>query len=180
MKKSIYKEIEIPESVEASIIGNGIINIKGPEGEITRIFKIPKIKLEKKDNKIFVGSDKATKTEKKKNITIGTRIQNMVKGVQNKYEYSLKICSSHFPMTAEVKDKEFVLKNFFGEKIPRKLKFPEGVETELKKEDITIKSHDKELAGQIAANLERLTRLTSKDRRIFQDGIYITSKPEKH
>lgn len=179
MKKEIFQEIEIPEGVEVSLEGFGKVRVKGTEGEVSREFDIPKITLEKKDNKVIVGSEKATKREKKLINTIGTRIRNMVDGVKEKFVYKLKICSSHFPMTAELKDNEFILNNFFGEKVPRKAKIPQGVDVNVEKEEITVASHDKELAGQVAATLERITRLTTKDRRIFQDGIFITSKPEK-
>ena len=42
--------------------------------------------------------------------------------------------------------------------------------------EITIESINKELAGQMAANIEQLTKRTDFDRRKFQDGIYIVTK----
>ena len=41
---------------------------------------------------------------------------------------------------------------------------------------IYVESCDKELAGQVAADIEQTTRRPGFDRRIFQDGIYIIEK----
>ena len=39
-----------------------------------------------------------------------------------------------------------------------------------------VSSVDKELAGQVAANFETATKVPMKDRRVFQDGIFIINK----
>lgn len=175
MRKEIFQEIKIPEEVEAEIVEN-MLTIKGKEGEIKKKFNINKIIFEKKDNKIIIGNKKVTKNEKKMINTISSHIRNMIKGVQEKFEYKLKICSSHFPINVEIIENEAIIKNFLGEKIPRKSKILENVNVEIKKDIITVNSHDKELAGQTAANFEKATRIRSKDRRVFQDGIFIINK----
>jgi large subunit ribosomal protein L6 len=175
MKKKFFKEIEIPEGVEVEIKGKQI-TIKGEKGELSKEFKMNNLVFEKKDKKIVLGNEKATKKEKKMTNTIIAHIKNMLKGVQNKHEYLLKVCNSHFPMTVEIKGNTAIIKNFLGEKIPRECKIPEGVEVKVNKDVIVITSLDKELAGQAAANFEKTTKIRLKDRRIFQDGIYITNK----
>ncbi len=175
MKKKLYQTIEIPDGVEVNLEEDKVI-VKGPEGENERTFNILSLDFEKKDNSLVIGSEEATKNEKKMMNTIVAHIKNMIKGVQKKFEYELKICSSHFPVTLEVKEKEAIIKNFLGEKTPRIVKIPEGVEVKVEKDLIKISSVNKESAGQAAANFEKATKIRMKDRRIFQDGIFITKK----
>src|SRR6056297_2706053 len=147
MRQDYFKEIEIPEGVEVSIEG-GLLGLKGPEGENKREFPLRNLQLEKKDNKVVIGKKGSTKREKKLINSIKAHIENMVKGVQEKFEYTLKVCSSHFPMNVESSGRELIIKNFLGEKKPRKTTVPEGAEVNVNKEIITVKSTDKETAGQ--------------------------------
>ena len=178
MKKEIFQQIEIPEDVEATLEGN-LLKVKGIEGENERIFEMNSLNFEKKDNEIIVGSKKATKREKKMINTITAHIKSMIKGVQEKFEYQLKIGFSHFPITVEIKEKEAIIKNFLGEKIPRKSKILEGVDVKLDRDMITVTSVDKESAGQVAANFEIATKIRGRDKRVFQDGIFIINKAGK-
>ena len=175
MKKELFQTIEIPEGVEVKMEGN-IVETKGVAGENKKEFDTTNLILEKKDNQIIIGNKKATKREKKMMNTLAAHIKNMIKGVQEKFEYQLKICFSHFPMTVEIQGNEAIVKNFLGEKIPRKVTILPEVEVKADKEMIIVSAIDKELAGQTAANFEKATRIPIKDRRVFQDGIYITHK----
>jgi large subunit ribosomal protein L6 len=175
MKKEIYKEIEIPEGVEVKIEVSGL-EIKGEKGTNKKYFDTNGLDFEKKDNKIIVGNKKATKREKKKINTIAAHIKNMIKGVREGFEYRLKMCFSHFPFTLEVSNNQAVIKNFLGEKTPRKIGIPKGVEVKSDKQIVIVSSCDKELAGQTAASLERITKVRGRDRRVFQDGIFMTNK----
>jgi large subunit ribosomal protein L6 len=175
MRKELFQTIEIPDGIEAEIEGD-VVEIKGPEGENKKEFDATNISLEKKDNQIIIGNKKATKREKKRINTLTAHIKNMIKGVQEKFEYHLKVCFSHFPITVEVQGNDIIIKNFLGEKIPRKLKIPSGADVKVEKDIIIVRAIDKELAGQVAANFEQATKVPMKDRRVFQDGIYITNK----
>jgi len=178
MKKEIFQEIEIPEGVEVNLDGN-LLKIKGNNGEIERKFNFRGISIEKKENKIFIGKKVATKNDKKIINTIAAHVKNMIKGSNEKFEYKVKVCSSHFPMSVEINNNEAVIKNFLGEKIPRKTKILKDVEVKIDGDIITITSNNKESAGQTAANLEKSTRISNKDRRVFQDGLFIINKAGK-
>jgi large subunit ribosomal protein L6 len=178
MRKELYKKIEIPEGVEAEIHGS-LVKIRGPEGENSRNFNVHSLELVKEGNKISIGNKKSTKKEKKLMNSLAAHIRNMINGVQNKFEYELKSVFSHFPVTIEVKGHEVIIKNFLGEKTPRKTKIPKGVDIEINGAIIKLRSTDIELAGMAAAKLEAVTNIRNRDKRIFQDGIFMTKKAGK-
>ncbi|MDD5012742.1 MAG: 50S ribosomal protein L6 [Candidatus Nanoarchaeia archaeon] len=175
MKRSLSQIIEIPEGVKVDVDGGRVI-VEGKEGKNEREFNLINLELEKKGNEIIISNKKASKKEKRKMNSIAAHIKNMIKGIQEKFEYKLKICFSHFPITVEVKGNEALIKNFLGEKTPRKAKIPTGANVKVEKDVIAITSNDVETAGQAAANFETATRISKRDRRVFQDGIFITSK----
>ncbi len=177
-EKEIKEEIKLPEGVEIKIDA-GVITLKGKKGECQKKITDPKIIIKAEGNKVIVSAKNATKREKTRLGSCVSHISNMAKGANEGHIYKLKICSGHFPMNVAISGKDFIVKNFLGEKNPRALKLKEGADVKLEGEVITIESCSKELAGQTAADIEKLTRITNKDRRIFQDGIYITEKDSK-
>lgn len=178
MRKKFSQTIEIPHGVEVKIDENRLI-VKGKEGENSREFDLGKIDLEVKDNKIILSKDNSTKKEKRIMNTASRHIKNMIKGVQKKFEYRMKVCSSHFPISVKIEGNKGIIKNFIGEKVNRETTIPKGAEVKIDKDIIIVSSTDKEIAGQTAANFENATIIKNRDRRIFQDGIYIINKPGK-
>ena len=166
MKKELIQEIEIPRDVEVKLEG-AILNVKGPEGENSKEFNFGRLDVKVKDKKIILNHKKATKREKKIMNTSVAHIKNLIKGVKEKFEYKLKICFGHFPFTVKIENGVATVKNFLGEKIERKVKMPENIEISVDKEIITIKSIDKETAGQAAANLEAVTKIRGRDKKNF-------------
>jgi large subunit ribosomal protein L6 len=178
MKKEMSQKIEIPENTELILEGN-IIIIKGSQGETRRKLDLKELEIHKEGNHLTLSCKKATKKEKKRINTGIAHIKNMIKGASKKFEYQMKICFSHFPITAEVKGNELIIKNFLGEKQNRKSKIPKGAEVKVDKEFIIIESISKEIAGQTAANIETATKIRNRDKRVFQDGIFIINKAGK-
>ncbi len=177
-KERLRKEIEIPEGVQV-IIDDGTVKVKGPSAEISRKLTYPTLQIKIEDNKIVLDPIKLTKKEKMMINTFVAHLSNMIKGSQEPFVYKIKIASSHFPMNVTVQGNEVIVKNFFGEKVPRKARIMDNVKVEVSGDIITVTSNDKEAAGQTAANLEQSTRITNRDRRVFQDGLWIIDKAGK-
>ena len=172
--RRLRKEIEIPAGVEVDV--KEIIVVKGPKGEVSKKLFYPTLEITKQDNKIVIEPKNFTKREKKMINTYTAHILNMIKGVQEPFVYKVKACSSHFPMTVSINGQILVVKNFYGEKVPRKAKIVDGVSVKIEGDEIIITGPSKEAVGQTAGNFEKCTRITNRDRRIFQDGLWITEK----
>jgi ribosomal protein L6P/L9E len=62
-RKELFEKIKIPDGVEVEI-DNGRVVVKGKNGINERKFSLAGLTLEKKENEIIIGTEKATKKEK--------------------------------------------------------------------------------------------------------------------
>ncbi len=179
MVKYMEEFIEIPGKVSADIEDRRIA-IKGPKGEITKDFDDPRfnriIKIEKVGEKIVLRTEDDHRKIKAMVGTIAAHINNMITGVTKGYSYTMKIVTTHFPITVTASGSDIQIKNFFGEKSSRHAKIVGQANVKIDKEQIEVLGIDIESVGQTAANIERACKVRGRDRRIFQDGIYIYSK----
>jgi large subunit ribosomal protein L6 len=171
-------EIEIPDDVTATQ-DHLELTIEGPEGSVTRRLWYPDISVSVDGDTVVVESDD---TNAKTNATVGTfesHVTNMIHGVTEGWTYQMEVFYSHFPMQVEVQDGDVVIKNFLGEKAPRRVPIHGDTEVQVDGEEITLSGPNIEDVGQTAADIEQLTRVQGKDTRVFQDGVYITEKPKR-
>lgn len=175
MNKDLERKIEIPEGIEVLISDNNF-TVKGNGKELVRGFDMGRVKAQVKDSSIILSAKGATRRESKMIGTIWAHLKNMIKGINEEFIYELEICNVHFPMNVKQEGDKVIIKSFLGEKTQRVSKVLPEVKVDISGSKITVTSHDIEAAGQTAANLEKATRLIGRDRRIFQDGIFITSK----
>ncbi|WP_254545279.1 50S ribosomal protein L6 [Halomarina pelagica] len=171
-------EIELPDEVSASM-DHLDLTVEGPNGSVTRNLWYPDVTVTVEDGSVVI----ETETENRKtNATVGTfesHVRNMVHGVTEGWEYEMTVLYSHFPMQVTVEGGDVVINNFLGEKAPRRTTIHGDTEVQVDGEEITLTGSDKESVGQTAADIEQLTRINDKDTRVFQDGVYITSKPTR-
>ena len=174
----LVMEIPIPEGVQVEATPERIM-VKGAQGQVERKRINPGIKIEVKGRTVVIAAARNSRRERKVAGTLQAHIKNMMAGVRERYRYSLRVCSGHFPMNVTASKTDFTVRNFLGEKIPRIMKIPEGASVRVDGSEIAVESADKEVAGQTAASIEQLCRITNRDRRIFQDGIWIVRKGEQ-
>ena len=177
-KKDLHEKIEIPKGVTVTLEDN-LLTIKGSKGTSERKFSSPRVNLEVTGEEINLGALNASKTDKAILKSCKAHILNMIKGCSEGYTYKLKICSGHFPMTVAVSGSKIQIKNFLGEKVPREVELKKGATVKVEGNIITVESTNKEIAGQVSADIEQSTRRPGFDRRIFQDGVYIIEKAGK-
>jgi len=173
--KNFKDETEIPAGIEIKI-DNGIVTVSKDGKSLSKKMMHKGVAQNVENNKFVVTFKNGSKKEKMMANTFIAHIKNMFKGVSEGHKYKLKICSGHFPMNVAVSGNKLTISNFLGEKKPREMKIKEGVNLKIEGDIITIEGISKDVASQVAADIEQLTRIRGRDLRIYQDGIYITNK----
>ncbi len=171
-------ELQIPDDVTADV-DHLDLTVEGPNGAVTRRLWYPDVSVDVEDEMVVISSDA---DDAKTTATVGTfesHVQNMFHGVTEGWEYEMEVFYSHFPMQVDVENGEVVIENFLGEKAPRRTTIHGDTTVSVDGEELTISGADKEAVGQTAADIEQLTKVSGKDTRVFQDGVYITQKPRK-
>jgi len=171
-------ELAIPDDVTADV-DHLDLTVEGPNGSVTRRLWYPDVDVSVDDGAVVGASDAS---DAKTTATVGTfesHVENMFHGVTEGWEYEMEVFYSHFPMQVNVEGDEVVIENFLGEKAPRRTTIHGDTDVSVDGEELTVSGADKEAVGQTAADIEQLTKVSGKDNRVFQDGVYITRKPQK-
>jgi large subunit ribosomal protein L6 len=169
--------IQVPEGVQVKIDGRSVA-VTGEKGTLARDFSESPISLQLEDKRIIVRANWPRKKEAALVGTVAALVENMIKGVTKGFTYKLKIVFSHFPISVKVKDNVVSIENFTGERSPRLTKIIGNSKVIVKEDDVLVQGIALEDVSQTAANIERATKVKSKDPRVFLDGIFIYEKKE--
>ena len=174
-----FKEIKVPKEVSMDFSA-GTLKAKGPKGESEKHLKFSKsIKVEKTESGFKVSSQSDSRTTRAQIGSVIAHMRNAVDGVTNEFVYKLKVIYSHFPVTVKTEKDKVLVQNFLGERTPRVAQILGNVKVKIEGAEITVSGVNLEDVSQTAANIEQACRIVGYDKKIFQDGIYITSKAEK-
>jgi len=168
-------EIKIPQGVTVTQ-SKGEFTVVGKKGTNKRLFRTSNVKKSVDADKIVLETINDRKRVVAEALAIQAHLENMLSGVNSKYNYKMRIVYSHFPITVALKGKEVHVTNFVGEKKPRITKVPDNVEVAIKGKEVIVSSIDKESAGIIAGLIEKSAFVKNRDRRVYQDGVYIIEK----
>lgn len=175
MKYNLSEKIIVPEDVKCSVHLGTVECTKG-EKHISRKFSAVGMNIKAEEQAIILSSAKANKKTRACALSIAAHVRNMFAGLDALYAYELEICNVHFPMTVKVEKEFLVITNFLGEKEKRVARILPSVSVSINGQKIIVSGMSIESAGQTAANIEKATWVSKRDRRVFQDGIFITSK----
>jgi large subunit ribosomal protein L6 len=170
-------ELQIPDDVSAEM-DHLTLTVEGPNGSVSRRLWYPDVAVSVSDGAVVIETDEE---DAKTTATMGTfesHVRNMFHGVTEGWEYKMEVFYAHFPMQVSVEGDQVLINNFLGEKAPRRAKIRGDTEVQVDGEEVTLSGPNKEHVGQTAADIEQLTRVKDKDTRVFQDGVYITEKPQ--
>ena len=142
------KPVVIPKGVEIKVDDN-VVSVKGPKGNLQRTFS-KDVNITSNDGAVSVASRGSEKLFRSLHGLTRTLISNMVEGVTNGYEKVLEISGVGYK--SALQGRNIMLNLGFSHQVIYPL--PDGIDATIDKQTvITLKGCDKELLGQVAANI---------------------------
>ena len=140
--------IAIPSGVTVEVAENNKVTVKGPKGTLERVLpEAMDIKVDGEE--VVVSRPNDLKKNKALHGLTRTLIYNMVVGVTEGYEKKLEVNGVGY--RAQKQGKKLVLS--LGYSHPVEMEDPEGIETKVDGNKITVSGIDKEKVGQFAAEI---------------------------
>ncbi|MFA5135130.1 MAG: 50S ribosomal protein L6 [Patescibacteria group bacterium] len=145
--------VAIPDGVDVQIDGSKV-TVKGPKGTLTQTFH-RRVEFEQQGKEVLVTVKKSD--EKRSRELWGLSrvlLNNMVKGVVKGFEKKLEVNGVGYRALVSGKTLELIV----GFSHPVKYEVPEGITAGVEKNIITIAGIDKQLVGQVAAQIRDVRR----------------------
>jgi len=145
------KPVQLPEKVQFALKGD-MISVKGAKGNLERKLH-PAVKISVNDGVIVFDVDQNDKKKVALQGLFRSLVDNMVTGVTKGYEKKLLL--SGIGYRAETKGNSLILN--VGYSNPVDFNIPDGIKVNVEKNTaIVLSGIDKELLGQVAANIRDL------------------------
>jgi large subunit ribosomal protein L6 len=144
--------VAIPKGVDINIDG-ATVNVKGPKGELTRTLP-GGMNITIEDGQLLVARPNDLRESRALHGLVRALINNMVVGVSSGFQRVLEVNGVGY--RAELDKTNLVL--YVGYSHPVVMEPPKGIsfETEAKTRQIKVLGYDKEMVGQVAANIRKV------------------------
>ena len=140
--------VVVPQGVTVEIKDGNTVSVKGPKGTLERTFA-PAMGIELKDNEIIVTRPDDKKENKSLHGLTRALINNMVVGVHTGFTKVLEVNGVGYK--AQKQGNKLVLS--LGYSHPVEMVDPEGLESAVEGNKITVSGISKEKVGQFAAEI---------------------------
>ena len=140
--------IAIPAGVTVEVAENNKVTVKGPKGTLERVM-VPDMEIKVEGTEVVVSRPNDSKRNKSFHGLTRTLINNMIIGVTNGYEKVLEINGVGY--RAAKQGNKLVLNLGYSHVV--EMIDPEGIETAVDGNKITVKGINKEKVGQFAAEI---------------------------
>ncbi|OCL27824.1 50S ribosomal protein L6 [Orenia metallireducens] len=147
MSRIGHKPVAIPEKVEVTIDGN-VVKVKGPNGELQQVVN-PRMDIKIEDNELTVTRPTDSKVDKSMHGLTRSLIVNMIEGVTEGFKKALELNGVGYRALKKGSNLELQV----GYSHPVVIEPPEGIDFEVEKNKVIVKGIDKQLVGQVAANI---------------------------
>jgi len=145
--------ITIPTGVDVRVDGSRVA-VKGPRGSLEQSFN-PEMRILLDDGTVRVERPSDERTHRSLHGLTRTLIANMVEGVTNGFEKRLEIVGVGY--RAILKGSDLEVAAGYSHAVP--FRAPDGIEFEVPAPTrITIRGIDKQLVGEVAANIRKLRK----------------------
>ena len=147
------KPVPVPQGVTVSIDGRRV-TVKGPRGELTRTLH-PDVAVAVEDGTVVVSRPSDEPNHKALHGLSRTLVANMIEGVTTGYRRQLEITGVGYKAEARPYGLQFAL----GYSHPIEFRAPTGIKLTAQTPTVVIvEGADKELVGQVAAEIRQLRK----------------------
>jgi len=152
--------IPVPPKVQVNWSDGNLVTVKGPRGELS--YQVdPELSLKLEDGALSVSRPSDSKEHKAKHGLYRTLVNNMVVGVTNGYTKQLEIHGVGY-RAAKIGE-NLVVQVGYSHPVevqpPQGISFTiDGVDPATKATKISVNGIDKQLVGEVAANIRRIRK----------------------
>ena len=144
--------IEIPSGVTVDV-AKDFVTVSGPKGSLKQ-FTMPGLKISTADSQLTVQRDNDEAATRAKHGLMRSLLNNMVKGVSGGFERKLEINGVGYRVQSQGDSLKFNL----GFSHDVNFKVPSEVKVTVEQNIITVSGIDKQLVGQVAAEIRALKK----------------------